>query len=115
MYIFISGEVKDNRFIYNLPRRIEGSYNIAITECIIFSKFNAPFFLTLDICNESIVNGDVVPILRRINTKIAEYNNPYFMKIVPNSFSKLEFSFLDKRLEYIDAVNFACTLWLTAS
>jgi len=112
MYIFISGMIKNNRFILNLPSRFEGVYKVALVDCVVQSNFTKQMFLSLDICKESIVNEQYTSVLRRLDSKSVQYSHPLFVEIIPKTFSKLELSFLDTKLRYIDGVEFCCTLWL---
>ena len=115
MYIFISGEIKNKRFIQNLPGRLQGLHKVALVDHVIRSKFTKPLLLSLDICGVSLVNSQYTSVLRRLDNKSVEYSQPFFMEIVPKSFSKLEFSFLDNDLKYVEGVKFSCTLWLIAN
>jgi len=113
MYIFIKGEIQNKRFVHNLPTALEGLHKVSLLDYNIQAKFKNPLYLSLDICGLSIVHDQYASLLRRLDSKSAECNHPLVVEIVPKTFSKLEFSFLNSDLEYVDGVKFSLTLWLT--
>ena len=111
IYLFISGEIRSGQYIYNLPRGIEGQFNIALTD-IAFQNFIAPVFVLCDIATTSLINDKTLPILRRVDSKKSIYNHMYYLKIELNTISKIRLGFLDRNLSNITDTSFWCTLCL---
>ena len=111
IFLFISGEIRNGHYIYNLPRNIEGQFRVALTD-ITFQNFTASVYVLADIVAESLINDKVLPILRRVDNKKNIYNHIYYLKIELNFISRIRLSFLDKNLRNITDTTFMCTLCL---
>ena len=79
---------KNSNFTMDLPQKIEGKYECALTEI----RFNNPtaeeLYVYCDIIEHNYVRNKFLPILRRV-TDSTNFHKLYFFKVKQNRISKI--------------------------
>ena len=101
-----------NDFIVDLPKtlRLEGSWEVALTDVKIKSTKKASFYLLVDFCEENFLGGSQYPVLRRVDEKSTNYPFPYFVKTTKSELQSIRVSLLDQSLKPFQLSDIDCVL-----
>ena len=101
-------------FIVDLPKtlRLEDQWEVALTDIKVKSTKKVSFYVVVDFCEESILQGSQYQVLRRIDDKTIQYPVRYFVKIVKSKLQSIKISLLDQKLQFYEVSDFLCTLKL---
>lgn len=111
-YLFISGTSTDGRFLVNLSKPIilEGEYSVGLID-IKFEKPTSSVYMLCSLCNESVYNESILPIIRRVDGKSNVYSHPIFHKLVIKELNSFYLYFKNTDWSDINA-SFSTTLCL---
>ena len=103
-----------NNFIVDLPKSLllEGKWEVALTDIKVKSSKKSTFYLLSDICEESFLKGSRYPVLRRVYSKEAEYNLPYYVDVNKSEVQSIRLILLDQNLNPLNLSDIECTLHL---
>ena len=110
-YIFIQGTIVNGEYIYTPPNSIVGEFEITLGD-ISFQKFASTVYVACSLCSPSFLNNEILPILRRVDSKKTVFTQLYFHRIFTNNISQIRLQFLNKNLQSIEDTTFMLTLCL---
>ena len=111
------GTHPDNKpydFIVDLPKtvRLEGFWEVALTDIKVKATKKTSFYLSIDFCEESIFKGSRYPVLRRVDDKIKQYAFPHFVRVNKSELQSIRVTLVEKNLNFFPASDIDCTLIL---
>ena len=80
-----------NDFTIELPETmyLEGKWVIALTELYIQNEVTHPLYIYCDLCEQSILNGYLQPILKVIYPDCVQFSNLHYVAVKNISFKRL--------------------------
>ena len=105
---------KPYNFIVDLPKtvRFRENWEVALTDIKVKSPKKASFYFLVDFCDESFLQGNRFPLLRRVDEKARYYPFPYFVDINKTEIQAIRVTILDENLNFYPLSDIDCTLKL---
>ena len=115
MYFYINGSTNETgSYHFTLPRTVyitdKTEVGLVDFRC---SKLPAPLILLCNICENSVLDSNFLPILRRIDSSKQIYDNPSFKTVTLQEINHIKFNFVTNKIQNPQhKFNFSVTLCL---
>ena len=103
---------KANDFLIDFPNTIDlrGEWFVALSDVKIKAQTKKSIFVLSDVCEESYVKGNKYPVLRRLDDKSSDFDNPRFVKVIAQQIQRIRIWLLTDNWKAVNIADFKCTL-----
>ena len=106
---------RPQHFIFDLPSVLTlepNKWEVAVIDFKFIGPTKNPVYLLTDICEDSYIHGTLLPVLRRLDSKLGRFSFPQFIKVSKQEVQSIKILVKDRLMREVDLRDFYCTLCL---